>query len=136
LTQLAFADNATLDPPSGAVRETEITVRDDLEHGGGAIAWIGDRAIGCLRFEREPEHLLVRRVAVDPAWQRQGIGKALMAWAHYFARNHGYRQVRVGVRLQLPENVRFYEQLGYRVVAKHRHPGYRDVTWIEMAREV
>jgi tRNA threonylcarbamoyladenosine biosynthesis protein TsaE len=127
---------ATLDPPSGAVRETEATVRDDLERGGGAIAWFGDHAIGCLRFEREPDYLHVRRVAVDPPWQRQGIGKALMEWAHDFARKEGYRQVRVGVRLKLRENVRFYEQLGYRRVAEHRHPGYRNVTWIEMAREV
>ena len=59
-----------------------------------------------------------------------------MQWAHQFAKGKGYREVGVGVRLQLPENVRFYEQLGYRRVADHRHPGYRDVTWIEMTREV
>jgi len=59
-----------------------------------------------------------------------------MELAHEFAGREGYREVRVGVRTQLPGNVRFYEELGYRRIAEHRHPGYRDVTWLEMAREV
>jgi hypothetical protein len=59
-----------------------------------------------------------------------------MIWAHQYAGSHGLSQVRVGVRRLLPTNIRFYEQLGYRTIAKHRHPGYRDVTWIEMARDV
>lgn len=136
LTQLAFKDYGRLDPPSGAVRETEATVRDDLERGGGAIAWNGKLAVGCLRFEREPGYLHVRRLAVDPARQRRGVGRALMQWAHDFARTQGYRQVRVGVRLALVNNVRFYERLGYQLLAEHKHPGYRDVTWIEMVRKV
>ena len=111
-------------------------VRDDLERGGGAIAWSGTLAVGCLRFEREPDYLTVRRLAVDPARQRRGVGRALMQWAHDFAHAQGYRQVRVGVRLALPDNVRFYERLGYQRVAEHHHPGYREITWIEMAREV
>ncbi len=133
LTQLAFKDYGWLDPPSGALRETEATVRDDLGRGGGALASIGRRAVGCLRFEPEPGYLHVGRVAVDPAWQRQGVGTALMAWVHARARAEGYSEVRVGVRQQLPENLRFYQRLGYRVIAEHRHPGYPDVTWIELA---
>jgi GNAT superfamily N-acetyltransferase len=78
----------------------------------------------------------VRRVAVDPAWQRQGIGKALMAWIHEYAKAGGYREVRVGVRRQLPSNLRFYEGLGYLVIAEHRHPGYAEVTWVTMQRPV
>ncbi len=70
---------------------------------------------------------------MDPAYQRLGIGKALMAWVHDYARAAGYPEVRVGVRRQLPGNLRFYQQVGYRVIAEHRHPGYDEVTWIEMA---
>jgi len=100
------------------------------------VAAIGRRGVGCLRYEREPGYLHVRRVAVDPAWQRQGVGTALMAWVHDAARAEGYREVRVGVRRQLPANIAFYQRLGYRIVAQHRHPGYADVTWIELARSV
>jgi GNAT superfamily N-acetyltransferase len=78
----------------------------------------------------------VRRVAVDPASQRQGIGTALMAWVQDYAHAMGCSEVRVGVRRQLPGNLRFYQRLGYALVAEHRHPGYRQVTWDEMMRLV
>lgn len=136
LTQLAFKTYDWLDPPSGALRETEASVRDDLEHEGGALASLEQLAVGCLRFERQSGYLIVRRVAVDPAWQRQGIGKALMTWIHDYACAQGYPQIRAGVRRQLPGNLRFYQQLGYQVIAEHSHPGYAEVTWVEMARPV
>jgi len=59
-----------------------------------------------------------------------------MNWIHDYARAQGYAEVRVGVRRQLPSNFRFYLRLGYTVIAEHRHPGYREVTWEEMRRSV
>jgi GNAT superfamily N-acetyltransferase len=100
------------------------------------VALLDGEAVGCLRFDREDGLLHVRRFAVDPARQRQGIGTALMDWIHSHARAQGYPEVRVGIRRQLPANFRFYERLGYRAVAEHRHPGYREVTWDEMRRPV
>lgn len=92
--------------------------------------------VGCLRFDPEPGYLNVRRVAVDPASQRQGVGTALMDWIHEYAHRQGYLEVRVGVRRQLPSNFRFYQRLGYTVIAEHRHPGHREVTWDELGRSV
>jgi GNAT superfamily N-acetyltransferase len=100
------------------------------------VALLGGGSVGCLRFDREVGVLHVRRVAVDPGRQRRGIGAALMAWVHDYARAQGFSEVRVGVRRQLPGNLRFYQRLGYTVVAEHRHPGYREVTWDEMRRSV
>ena len=136
LTQLAFKDYDRLDPPSGAVRETVDTVREDLERAGGVVADIDGIAVGCLRFERGPGLLRVRRVAIDPAWQRRGLGTALMNWTHDSAREQGLGEVRVGVRRALPGNIAFYERLGYTLLAEHRHPGYAEVTWLEMSRRL
>ena len=111
-------------------------MRNDLEQAGGALALVDGRAVGCLRFDRQPGRLQVRRVAVDPSVQGRGIGTALMAWAHEYAYRRGYSELRVGVRRQLPQNQRFYERLGYEVIAEHRHPGYAEVTWVEMRRPV
>jgi ribosomal protein S18 acetylase RimI-like enzyme len=134
VTAAAFAPYATvLIPTSGALRETVDTVREDLERAGGAIAWLDSEPVGCLRFEVEDEHLHVRRVAVPPAHQRRGIGTALMLWAHNHARSLGRYEIRLGVRKQLPGNQAFYKRLGYRVVARHHHPGRKEVTWYEMS---
>ena len=59
-----------------------------------------------------------------------------MAWIHEYATAEDYPEVRVGVRRQLPSNLRFYEGLGYLVIAEHRHPGYAEVTWVTMHRLV
>ena len=132
LTQLAFRDYDKLDPPSGAVTETQASVRADLQQSGGVLARLDQRVVGCLRFQRQTECLTVRRLAVDPAAQGQGIGSAMMRWTHDYARAQGFSEVRVGVRPQLVANLRFYQRLGYRIVAEHRHPGYDRTTWIEM----
>lgn len=133
LTNLAFGGYGWLDPPSGALSETEADVLQDLTRDHGLLASVEGRTVAGLRFESRPDHVHVRRVAVDPAFQRRGIGRALMEWIHEYCRAEGIREVRVGVRSQLPGNRLFYEQLGYQVIAGHSHPGHTDVTWYEMS---
>lgn len=134
LTQLAFAGYGWLTPPSGALAETEDDVRRDLQQHGGALARLDGTAVGALRLRSEPRQLWVRRVAVDPARQGHGIGRALMDWAQRLAEARGLAEVRLGVREQLPGNRAFYERLGYRVVRAHHRPGTDQVHWYEMAR--
>ncbi len=123
-------------PPSGALEETEADVRRDLEVHGGVLARLGGTAVAGLRFVREPQALHVRRLAVDPAYQGRGIGRALMEWVQAHARGQGLRQIRVGVRRELPGNRAFYERLGYQVVRERSHPGHDAVTWYEMRLEI
>lgn len=136
LTQAAFSGYGTLDPPSGACRETVESVRRDLEAGGGAVAFLDTAAVGCLRFEGAATDFHVRRVAVKPELQGTGIGRALMAWAEAEAASSGFGHVTVGVRLSLPANLGFYGRLGYEVVAEHSHPGYARPTWVSMRKWV
>lgn len=56
-----------------------------------------------------------------------------MEWAHDHARDHGLREVRAGVRSQLPGNLAFYDGLGYQVRKTHSHPGHEEVTWYELS---
>jgi ribosomal protein S18 acetylase RimI-like enzyme/glutaredoxin len=136
LTQLAFGDYGWLSPPSGALSETEDDVRRDLQQHGGALARLAGTPAGALRLRFEPKALWVRRVAVDPAHQGHGVGRALMRWAERQAAEHGLPEVRLGVREQLPGNRAFYETLGYRVIRPHLRPGTDQVHWLEMSRSV
>lgn len=133
LTQEAFEEHLVLDPPSGAPTENIEGVLADLVAGGGAIAWIGGAAAGCLRYRHEPDHLWVRRVAVSPEFRRQGVARALMLWSHDEGRRRGLPEVRLGVRRGLEANAQLYRELGYRKVREHFHEGYDDPTWDEMA---
>ena len=132
ITQTAFEEHLVLDPPSGAIHETLDGVRADLE-AGGAIAWVGPDAAGCLRYRQEADHIWVRRVAVLPEFRRRGIARALMEWVHGEAARRELPEVRLGVRRGVVATEKLYRDLGYRSVAEHYHPGYEDPTWEEMA---
>jgi GNAT superfamily N-acetyltransferase len=137
LTQAAFAAYQHLDPPSGARRESVTRVIDDLRAGGGGIAEVGGRAVGCLRWRgAESGDFHVRRLAVEPELQRQGVGRALMAWAEREARRRSCEAVSVGVRIALPGNLAFYRQLGYEVTGEHRHDGYDRITWLALRKSL
>ena len=116
LTRAAFGGYTWLRPPSGAINESEDDVRRDLAAHGGVLARLDGAPVAAARFVLEPRLLHVRRVAVDPARQGTGIGRELMLWVERHARERGFREVRLGVRAQLPGNRAFYERLGYRVV--------------------
>jgi tRNA threonylcarbamoyladenosine biosynthesis protein TsaE len=135
LTQAAFRVHRTLDPPSGAGRESVAVVRDALAAGGGAIAELAGRPVGCLRWTiLEDGDFRVGRVAVEPDLQRRGVGTALMAWAEREALRRGCPAVFAGVRTGLPGNLAFYRRLGYDVVGERRHDGYDHTTWLALRK--
>lgn len=137
LTQLAFRSHLSLAPPSGAARETVERVRADLAAGGGAVAALAGRLVGCLRWTLgDGQTFHVRRVAVVPELQRSGVGRALMAWAEDEARRRNCGAVTCGVRIALPANLAFYRRLGYDVVAEHSHEGHAEPTWLALRKPV
>jgi ribosomal protein S18 acetylase RimI-like enzyme len=121
LTQRAFAPYAALARPSGALSETVDDVAADLVAGGGLIAYDDrwDRALGALRWRVEDDHLWVKRVAVEPACQRQGVGDLLMDACQGLCHATGRTRVRLGVRHALDDNRAWYERRGYRRVVDH-----------------
>jgi ribosomal protein S18 acetylase RimI-like enzyme len=125
LTQAAFAPQMSLDPPSGATQETLEVVRADLTEGRGVLASLNSRAVAAARALLFDDHVQLRRLAVDPEFQRRGIASALMRWVQDQASLLGYREIRVGVRKVLESNRALYEGLGYTQVGDH---GY----WVEL----
>lgn len=121
LTQKAFAPYAALARPSGALAETLDDVAADLAPGGGLIAYDErwEHPLGALRWRVEDEHLWVKRVAVDPAHQRQGVGDLLMDACRGLCHAVGRSCIRLGVRHALEDNRRWYERRGYRRVLDH-----------------
>jgi GNAT superfamily N-acetyltransferase len=137
LTQAAFAAYSRLDPPSGAGRENLGSVAADLaRQGGGALAFLQEEPVGCLRLEVGHDDLQVRRLAIDPAFQNRGIGRALMRWAEMEARRQHLERVTAGVRLALSRNRDFFRRLGYDETERHTHPGHDHPTWVSLQKRL
>ncbi|MGH2364636.1 MAG: GNAT family N-acetyltransferase [Steroidobacteraceae bacterium] len=125
LTQAAFAPQALLDPPSGAVSETVEVVREHLTSGRGIVATVGGEAVATARVGLHDEYLHLRRLAVRPDCQRRGIGRAIMLWLRCQAPKLGRHEIRLGVRHDMPGNRALYAALDYLPLSEH---GY----WTEM----
>ena len=76
------------------------------------------------------------RLAVLPAFRRRGLAVRLVAAVESLAAGNGRRQVRLGVRLALPENRAFFEQLGYRQTGLDSHAGSTVPTFAWPAKPV
>jgi ribosomal protein S18 acetylase RimI-like enzyme len=98
------------------------------------VAQCGAAIVGAVRVQpaRDQDALYCGRLAVLPAARRRGIGTALMERVERHACEAGYPAVVLGVRLELPDNLRFYARRGYRIVGEVSHPGYTasTFTWL------
>ena len=75
-------------------------------------------------IEAQDQALLIENVAVDPAFQGQGLGRRLMAFAEQYAREHGLRELRLYTNKVMVENLAFYRNLGFVEVERRVDDGY------------
>lgn len=83
--------------------------------------------MGLIVLTRAPDHLLIENVAVDPARQRTGIGRALLDFAEIYARKNGLSELRLYTNEAMAENLRFYPRLGFREDDRRTENGFRRV---------
>jgi ribosomal-protein-alanine acetyltransferase len=107
--------------------------RQLIEHGL-AWSWSEDRVERCLRnrdcvvltardrrrvvgfaiMEFYAIHAHLNLFAVQPGYQRQGVGRQLLEWLEASARTAGIFKVNLELRATNDGAQRFYEKLGYR----------------------
>lgn len=91
-----------------------------VAEGGTSVAEEDGEIVGLLVLGREPDHLVVENVAVDPGRQGEGIGRSLLAFAEKVARDAGLSTIRLYTHVTMTENRAFYPRLGYEET--HRRP--------------
>ncbi|MEO8610764.1 MAG: GNAT family N-acetyltransferase [Chloroflexota bacterium] len=123
-----------LNPPSGAHRETADTIHKKLVEGGGFIAYVGEKASGCVLYEPEANGLYLGRLAVLPDYRKQGVAHALIEAVENRACELNLAKVTLGVRVQLSGNRAFFERLGYQVVAYDMHDGFSEPTFMTLEK--
>lgn len=93
-----------------AATDHAIYVADD---GGSVIGWI--HVFGALRLESEPFAELGGLVVAE-AHRGRGIGRLLCERAARWARDGGFRALRVRTRAERAATHRFYRHIGFRRV--------------------
>jgi len=85
---------------------------------------VGGEAVALIEMAPTADHLLIVNVAVVPAQQGRGHGRALMAHAERVARSLNLSEIRLYTNALFAENLRLYSRLGYRVDREEEHPQF------------
>ncbi len=104
----------------------DLAVRDhlvDLLHLDGELTAL-------IEMRPEADHLLIVNVAVSPACQGQGYGRALLAHAEELARSLGFADVRLYTNGRFTDNIKLYQRVGYQTDREEVHPQLGTVVYM------
>jgi GNAT superfamily N-acetyltransferase len=79
---------------------------------------LDEKLVALIEMDPKTDHLLIVNVAVSPAYQGRGYGRALLAHAEELALSIGLGELRLYTNAHFSENVKLYERVGYKVDRK------------------
>src|ERR1700731_1207529 len=93
-----------------------------LDAGGRIFfATVAERCVGCCALIRLNEKKIeLAKMAVEPSYQRAGIGSTLLHAAIEEGRNAGAERLYLESNHVLPPAIRFYESLGFKHIPEDR----------------
>jgi ribosomal protein S18 acetylase RimI-like enzyme len=90
--------------------------------------WVaGDPVAGFVVAYRRRDHWHLENVAVHPAAQGTGLGRALIAHVEAMARAGGAVAVELYTNAMMTENLRLYPRLGYAEIGRGAEDGFERV---------
>jgi ribosomal protein S18 acetylase RimI-like enzyme len=92
----------------------DVDYASEIEH---YPAWVVESAgdiLGGLIMTFENGEASIANIAVDPGYQGNGIGGALMSFAESKAREHGFPELHLATHVLLDENLSLYRHLGWK----------------------
>jgi ribosomal protein S18 acetylase RimI-like enzyme len=133
----AFAEyRGVLKPESSVFVETGAVIAGKLAAGGGFLAVVDQKPVGCIIAELQGDSGYLGRLAVDPGCRGRGLARRLMLAGEGFVRQRGLKTVEVQVRIALTGNIALFQSLGYRETARRSHPGYPEPTTLVMEKSL
>jgi GNAT superfamily N-acetyltransferase len=105
-------------PVSVSAVHERLVLLDRTEHAIGVAVRAREGLIGWVELHREESLLTGRRcrvtsLVVDERARRQGVGRALLAWAERWARTHGCEQLHLASGIAAQATHAFCRSLGW-----------------------
>ena len=93
-------------------------IEDDIERNVVWVAARDNQVIAGLVLLPKEDHVVLANVAIDPSANGAGLGRAFMDLAEAEARKLGHEKLRLSTHVDMPENVRLYEHLGWHEIGR------------------
>lgn len=129
----AFMDGR-IDPPSSLHRLDAAGLAAKAAAEACLLAFRDGRLAGCIFCEPRAGCLYIGKLAVEPAMQGHGIGRALLAAAEAHARARGLPALELQTRVELVENHVAFAAMGFVRTGESAHAGYDRPTSITMRK--
>jgi GNAT superfamily N-acetyltransferase len=135
LIMRAFAAmDGLIDPPSSAHLLTLENLKRKARQETGFLALQDGRIVGCLFVLERADDFYVGKLAIEPDFQGQGIGRRLMQAAEDLARNRNKMAIELQTRIELIGNHVAFDRLGFHETERTVHKGYDRPTSITMRK--
>lgn len=93
----------------------DIQFARDSENSTVLVGIFEERVVAAVMVGHDGHRGVLYYLAVDPAFQKRGFGKATVAAAEAWLRERGIWKINLMVRSENEKAGRFYERLGYAV---------------------
>lgn len=93
----------------------DIQFARDSENSTVLVGVFEERVVAAVMVGHDGHRGVLYYLAVDPAFQKRGFGKATVAAAEAWLRERGVWKINLMVRSENEKAGRFYERLGYAV---------------------
>jgi GNAT superfamily N-acetyltransferase len=91
----------------------------------------GDGLASSIVLVDEADHLVVNNVAVAPAWQGHGLGRALLEFAEAQALRRGFSEIRLHTNAAMADNIAMYPKLGFTEAGRETQHGFHRVLFVK-----
>jgi len=98
-----------------------------IEAGEVQVLVESGKPVALVVLRPDEDALFIENIAVDPAIQRKGYGRALLAFAERDARRLGLTALRLYTNAAMTENLTYYPRLGFRETDRREEDGYKRV---------
>jgi ribosomal protein S18 acetylase RimI-like enzyme len=105
-----------LDDYAALVRDRLVSVID--RHG---------RVAALIVLVCKQDYIFIDNIAVDPAFQGNGLGRRLLAAAEGEARRRSMSELRLYTNVAMTENISLYEHVGFKETHRAVHEGFQRV---------
>lgn len=125
-----------IDPPSSLHDLSEEGLAEKSTAEEVLLAFDGQQLAGCLFAAVRPPVLYLSKIATRQSHQGRGIARRMMDLAAAIAREKGLSAMELQTRVELTENHRAFEAMGFAMVGESCHPGFDRPTSVIMRREL
>lgn len=133
----AFAGmEGRIDPPSSLHRMSAGTLREMASDGFLVTGWSKGRLVACGFAAEKGDAFYLSKLAVEDAFQGQGIMRRMLPLFEAEARRRGLAALTLETRIELVENHAAFAALGFRETGRNAHPGYDRPTSLSFCRDL